>query len=54
MGDAKLDAAASVPDAPSADNRVADAKWHKTYFAVVIYTALLIFALYLFSIFFAR
>lgn len=50
MSDAERDAAAFTP----ADNRVADAKWHKTYLAVVIYTALIIFALYLFSIVFAR
>jgi len=49
MSDAERDVDASIP----ADNRVADARWHKTYLAVVIYTALLIFALYLFSIFFA-
>ena len=53
MPDAEPDVAASAPTAP-ADNRVADAKWHKTYLAVVIYTALIICALYLFSVFFAR
>jgi hypothetical protein len=50
MSDAERNVAASIP----ADNRVADAKWHKTYLVVVIYTALLIFALYLFTLAFTR
>lgn len=54
MPDAERDVAAFIPPMPPADNRVADAKWHKIYFAVVIYTALIIFALYLFSIVFAQ
>lgn len=43
----------SEPEHDPAGDAARDARWHKTYLAVVVYTALIIFLLALFSRYYA-